>query len=100
MAASGDAYNGTYVPELKNHGPTTGTREALDDPEAFFIAVFGDAYTFRSVLEFLNATSAAGTFVFGKDYINYIQGAEPTTILNEFTVDPNDILEYQYFRHL
>ena len=96
MSASSETFNLANENDSKNYAPTTGIREAMDDPNSSFTAVFGDAYTFRSLLEFINVTSSSGTFVFGKDYITYIQGAEPTTILNDFTVDPNDIIEYQY----
>src|SRR5665811_205827 len=74
----------------------SGQREMYFDENASFSAVFGDAYTFRNLIEYLHATNEEGTFIFGKNEIRYKQADENNTILNDVTIDISNLIEYKY----
>jgi hypothetical protein len=88
--------NGHHVME------TPGQRNVYYDENASFLATFGDAYSFRNLIEYLNVTNKEGTFVFSQHSIKYIQGVEmvddeiKNPVLNEVNIDTSFLIEYQY----
>ncbi len=96
ISISPDIMNGHHVME------TPGQRNVYYDENASFLATFGDAYSFRNLIEYLNVTNKEGTFVFSEHSIKYIQGVEmvddevKNPVLNEVDIDTSFLIEYQY----
>lgn len=92
----------SILPDNTSTADTPDQRSFYHDDNASFMATFGDAYTFRNTIEYLNATNKEGTFVFARDHIGYIQGVElvdgkvQNPILNEITIDTSFLIEYHY----
>lgn len=75
--------------------PSTGSRDVVNDPATSFKATFGDAYTFRNLIEFIFTVSRAGTFIFTNEYIHFVQ-SEAERILIDVVFSISDLIEYEY----
>lgn len=75
--------------------PSTGSREIIDDPNTSFRATFGEAYTFRNLIELIFSVSKTGTLIFTSDYIHFVQ-SDAERILIDVVFNPSDLIEYEY----